>query len=139
MINIYCMSQHVRRPWGCINCARTSRSESFLKVINSKYSKPLIYHLAATIRLFHSFFKFELYRKFRARIKQTAISFRISGFYMLMYKLTDYGDPMKARTTDAQRENSLHCTAENSLPLPNFKVRRNHILSATLAQIFKSL
>ena len=23
------------------------------------------------------------------------------------------------RTTDAQRENSLHCTAENSLPLPN--------------------
>ena len=26
----------------------------------------------------------------------------------------------KARTTDAQRENSLYCTAENSLPLPNF-------------------
>ena len=24
-----------------------------------------------------------------------------------------------ARTTDAQRGNSLHCTAENSLPLPN--------------------
>ena len=24
------------------------------------------------------------------------------------------------RTTDAQRGNSLHCTAENSLPLPNF-------------------
>ena len=26
----------------------------------------------------------------------------------------------RARTTDAQRGNSLHCTAENSLPLPNF-------------------
>ena len=25
-----------------------------------------------------------------------------------------------ARTTDTQRGNSLHCTAENSLPLPNF-------------------
>ena len=26
----------------------------------------------------------------------------------------------KARTTDAQTENSLHCTAENSIPIPNF-------------------
>ena len=26
----------------------------------------------------------------------------------------------KSRTTDAQRGNGLHCTAENSLPLPNF-------------------
>ena len=26
----------------------------------------------------------------------------------------------QSRTTDAQRGNSLHCTAENSLPLPNF-------------------
>ena len=25
-----------------------------------------------------------------------------------------------SRTTDAQKGNSLHCTAENSLPLPNF-------------------
>jgi hypothetical protein len=25
-----------------------------------------------------------------------------------------------ARTTDAQRGNSLHCTAENSIPIPNF-------------------
>ena len=25
-----------------------------------------------------------------------------------------------SRTTDAQRGNSLYCTAENSLPLPNF-------------------
>ena len=24
------------------------------------------------------------------------------------------------RTTDAQRGNSLHCTAENSIPIPNF-------------------
>ena len=27
---------------------------------------------------------------------------------------------MQSRTTDAQRGNSLHCMAENSLPLPNF-------------------
>ena len=26
----------------------------------------------------------------------------------------------KTRTTDAQRGNSLHCTAENSIPIPNF-------------------
>ena len=26
----------------------------------------------------------------------------------------------KPRTTDTQRGKSLHCTAENSLPLPNF-------------------
>ena len=26
---------------------------------------------------------------------------------------------VKSRTTDAQRGNSLHCMAENSLPLPN--------------------
>ena len=25
-----------------------------------------------------------------------------------------------SRTTDAQRGNSLHCTAENSIPIPNF-------------------
>ena len=28
--------------------------------------------------------------------------------------------PHGLRSTDAQRENSLHCTAETSLPLPNF-------------------
>ena len=43
------------------------------------------------------------------------------------------------RTTDAQRGNSLHCTAENSLPLPNFQVRPKHILSATPVQIFRFL
>ena len=42
----------------------------------------------------------------------------------------------QARTTDAQRGNILHCTAENSLPLPNFQVRPKHILSATSAQFF---
>ena len=26
----------------------------------------------------------------------------------------------KARTTDAERGNSLQCTAENSIPIPNF-------------------
>ena len=44
-----------------------------------------------------------------------------------------------ARTTDPQRGNSLHCTAENSLPLPNFYVRPKHILSATSAQNFSFL
>ena len=41
------------------------------------------------------------------------------------------------RTTDAQRGNSLHCTVENSIP--NFQVWRQHILSATSAQIFRFL
>ena len=36
-----------------------------------------------------------------------------------------------SRTTDAQRGNSLHCMAENSIPIPNFQVRPKHILSAT--------
>ena len=45
----------------------------------------------------------------------------------------------KPRTTDAQRGNSLHCTAENSLPLPNFQVRPKQILSATSAQFFRYL
>ena len=40
---------------------------------------------------------------------------------------------IESRTTDAQRENSLHCTAENSIPIPNFMVRPKHILSATSA------
>jgi len=30
------------------------------------------------------------------------------------------GELDESRTTDTQRGNSLHCTAENSLPLPNF-------------------
>ena len=30
------------------------------------------------------------------------------------------GSIIRTRTTDAQTENSLHCTAKNSLPLPNF-------------------
>ena len=38
------------------------------------------------------------------------------------------------RTTDAQRENSLHCTAKNSIPIPNFQVRPKHILSATFCK-----
>ena len=43
------------------------------------------------------------------------------------------------RTTDAQRGNSLHCTAENSIPIPNFQVRPKHILCATSAQFFRYL
>ena len=43
------------------------------------------------------------------------------------------------RTTDTQRGNSLHCTAENSIPIPNFLVWPKHILSATLAQFFRYL
>ena len=27
---------------------------------------------------------------------------------------------VRTRTTDAQRRNSLHCMAENSIPIPNF-------------------
>ena len=43
------------------------------------------------------------------------------------------------RTTDAQRGNSLHYTAENSIPIPNFQVWPKHILSATSAQFFRFL
>ena len=43
----------------------------------------------------------------------------------------------KTRTTDAQRAHSLHCTAENSIPIPKFMVWRQHILSATSAQFFR--
>ena len=42
-------------------------------------------------------------------------------------------------TTDAQRGNSLHCTAENPLPHPNFGYGRKHILSATSVQFFRYL
>ena len=43
----------------------------------------------------------------------------------------------QARTKDAQRGNSLHCKAENSIPIPNFYVRPKHILSAKLAQFVR--
>ena len=43
----------------------------------------------------------------------------------------------KKRTMDAWWGNRLHCTAENPLPLPNFYVPPKHILSTTLAQIFR--
>ena len=44
-----------------------------------------------------------------------------------------------SRTTDAQGGISLHCTAKNSIPIPNFWVRPKHILSATSAQFFRYL
>ena len=40
---------------------------------------------------------------------------------------------LTTRTTDAQRGNSLHCTAENSIPIPK------HILSSTSAQFFSCI
>ena len=43
------------------------------------------------------------------------------------------------RTMDTQREKNLHYTAENSIPILNFKVRPKHILSATSAQFFRYL
>ena len=42
----------------------------------------------------------------------------------------------QTRTKDAQRGNCLYCTAENSIPIPNFEVRSKHILSTTSAQFF---
>ena len=44
-----------------------------------------------------------------------------------------------ARTTDAQKGNILHCTANNSLTLPIFLVWPKHILSARSAQFFRYL
>ena len=38
----------------------------------------------------------------------------------IVQKLKKSRAPMRTRTTDAQRGNSLHCTAENSIPIPNF-------------------
>ena len=43
------------------------------------------------------------------------------------------------RTTNAQWGNSLHCMAENQLPLPNFLIRPKHILSTSLAKMFRFL
>ena len=43
------------------------------------------------------------------------------------------------QTSDTQKGNSFHCTAENSIPIPNFLVWPKHILSATLAQFFRYL
>ena len=50
-----------------------------------------------------------------------------------------YRHPCQVRPliTDAQRGNSLHCKAENSIPIPNFYVRPKHILSAKLAQFVR--
>ena len=45
----------------------------------------------------------------------------------------------RPRTTDTLRGNSLHCMAENSIPIPNFKVRPKHILSTISAKIFRFL
>jgi hypothetical protein len=39
----------------------------------------------------------------------------------------------------AQRGYKLHCRAEYSNPVPNFKVRLKHILSATSSQFFRYL
>ena len=47
-----------------------------------------------------------------------------------------------SRTTNAQGENSLHCSALHggkSNPNPNFYVRPKHIFSATSAQFFRYL
>ena len=52
----------------------------------------------------------------------------------LKTSLSEFGSRSRARTTDTQRENSLYCMAENSIPIPNFMVPPKHILSATLAQ-----
>ena len=61
---------------------------------------------------------------------------RVELKYYLLKKIKELACP---RTTDTQKENSLHCTAENSIPIPNFLVRPKHILSAISAQIFRFL
>ena len=40
--------------------------------------------------------------------------------YFMITRFDKFFSCVQARTTDAQRGNSLHCTAENSLPLSNF-------------------
>ena len=43
------------------------------------------------------------------------------------------------RTTDAQKGKSLHCMAEDLIPIANFQVQPKHILSAASAQFFKDI
>ena len=45
----------------------------------------------------------------------TVLSVQIDFCY-----LSHHVHTLRPRTTDAQRGNSLHCTAENSIPIPNF-------------------
>ena len=64
-----------------------------------------------------------------------AMNLFISSFLKLLHS-HEFFHFRTIRTTYAQRGNSLHCTAENSIPMPNFQVRPEHILSATSAQFF---
>ena len=64
------------------------------------------------------------------------LSWCLPNWIRMRRKVPEY---IWSRTTDAQWGNRLHCTAENWLPRPNFKVRPEHILSVTSAQIFMFL
>ena len=44
------------------------------------------------------------------------INFKKCGYNWLLKRVV----PTRPRTTDVQRRNGLHCTAENSIPIPNF-------------------
>ena len=49
---------------------------------------------------------------------ETQLRFTILPKYQVLKM--KFSEPQSSRTTDTQRGNSLHCTAENSIPIPNF-------------------
>ena len=70
----------------------------------------------------HAMCGMSMYRSFTIFPLFNLVAVGSSGILKAKQKLgvTFNFDKQDARTTDAQRGNSLHCTAENSLPLPNF-------------------
>ena len=60
----------------------------------------------------------------------------LSSLYSAKLLNTQY---IGTRTTDAQRGNSLHWTAKNTISIPNFHVRPKHISSATSTKFYRYL
>ena len=81
----------------------------------------------------NKFFKSNLNQNNSFLVQEFIMDWKQEFHFNHMHMGTHY----HSRTTDAQRGNSLHCTAENSIPIPNFQVWPKHILSATLAQSFR--
>ena len=64
-----------------------------------------------------NFLHFYLLLRDHGNSSKVLIYLTLISFFLNLYALARVC--LWARTTDAQRGNSLHCTAENSLPLPN--------------------
>ena len=55
---------------------------------------------------------------YHSKIEKETLSF--SQFSLVTGLLREQENIFYTRTTDARRGNILHCTAENSIPIPNF-------------------